>query len=177
MHCRCDNGNLAQILRELAADPRGLLVARWNWKSALLSSLFRGGLFFAVNLRAGIHAASGALLAESIFRLATAGFYGALTPSFRNSQPAWHGVLAVVLLLPVVQHSLEFAVHWLRGTPMLAASIAASAVFSVISTLFNFHLMRNGVMIVGQGQRPLREDLAAMPKLLLRPFRAAPDSR
>lgn len=164
------SGTVAATLYRLAQKPYETLVLRWNWKSALLSSIFRGGIFFAVNLRAGLEAASGAMLAEFAFRLATAGFYGALTQSFRCVQPAWQAALAVMLLLPLVQHSLEFTVHLLRGTPLLLESIGASAIFTAISTLCNLHLMRNGAMIVGDGQRSLLADLAATPKLLLLPL-------
>ena len=157
-------------LRDLLANPYQLLVVRWNWKSALLSSIFRGGIFFAVNLKAGFNEATGALLAEFVLRLATAGFYGAITQAFRRAEPAWQATLAVMMLLPVVQHSLELAVHWYRGTALLAASIAASAVFTVISTTVNLHLMRRGAMIVGHGQHPLLMDIGIILKLLIRPF-------
>src|ERR1700722_1650162 len=39
------------------------LILRWNWKSALLSSLLRATIFFFTNLVAGWHAALGAMLA------------------------------------------------------------------------------------------------------------------
>ena len=38
----------------------------------------------------------------------------------------------VIVLLPCLNHSLEFIVHWMRGSPNLAASMASSVVFTVL---------------------------------------------
>src|ERR1700693_3942182 len=62
------------VLKSLALHPIDHLIRRWNWKSALLSSLLRGALFFSTNLVAGWHAALGALFAEFVFRSVTSGF-------------------------------------------------------------------------------------------------------
>jgi hypothetical protein len=43
----------AGALRRIAADPVGLLVRRWNWKSAMLSSLWRGLVFAVLAARGG----------------------------------------------------------------------------------------------------------------------------
>ena len=113
------------VLKSLALHPIDHLIRRWNWKSALLSSLLRGALFFSTNLVAGWHAALGALFAEFVFRSVTSGFYGSITEAFREARPAWVATATTILLLPVVSHTLEFFVHWLRGTPKLALSIAS----------------------------------------------------
>jgi hypothetical protein len=39
-----------------------------------------------------------------------------------------------MLVLPVVSHSPEFLLHWLRNTPHLKASVASSLCFTVFST-------------------------------------------
>lgn len=148
-------------------SPVELLVRRWNWKSALFSSLFRGGLFFGVNLRAGMDAAVGAMLAEFLYRAATSGFHGALTQSFRKVTPEWHGTLAALILLPLAGHSLEFLIHWARSTPILGGSIAASAGFTLLSTLYNLHAMRQGVLVTGGEGRPLLHDLRSLPRVTL----------
>jgi hypothetical protein len=59
--------------------PVKYLLHRWNWKSAVLSSLLRASLFFATNLAAGLPAAIAAMKTELVFRGVTSGFYGALT--------------------------------------------------------------------------------------------------
>ncbi len=74
---------------------------------------------------------------------------------------------AAVVILPLVSHSIEFAAHWTRGTEALAASIGASALFTVISTAFHLHAMRQGVLTVGNGSQSLAADLRAIPGLLL----------
>lgn len=138
----------------------------WNWKAALTSAMTRAGLFFAVNLTSGMAAARAAFVTELVLRGVTSGFYGAVTQRFRHVQPAWAGTLAASILLPVVSHSIEFLVHWGRGTQALGASIVASVCMTVVSTAFNLHLMRHGVLTVGDGSRSLMEDVRALPRLL-----------
>jgi hypothetical protein len=119
--------SVAETLGGLWADPFGRLVARWNWKSALMSSLIRGLIFFFTNLTAGLHAASGAFVAECCYRVLTSGFYGTITQSLSDAEPAWAGTLAALLLLPLGSHTLELALHLLRHTPKLGASLSGSA--------------------------------------------------
>ena len=157
---------LTASLRELAAHPYQTLVQRWNWKAALLSTLFRGAIFFVVNLDSGLSSAASALLTEIVYRSASAGFWGAITQSIHKVEPAWKAALAGLLLLPVVQHTVEFAVHWARGTPHVAASVFVSACFTSLSTLFHLYAMRRGAMLVEGGAPPLIDDLKHMPALV-----------
>ena len=154
------------VFRALATDPWSMLGRRWNYKSAVLSSLTRATVFFSVNLSSGLDGAQSAAATEFVFRLVTSGFYGALTQSFRRVEPRWQGQLAAMLVLPAVGHSLELLVHWLRGTPELAASIGASVMFTTLSTAFHLFAMQRGVLIVGDGQRSLREDLVSLPRIM-----------
>ncbi len=153
------------VLLLVGRHPWRYVARRWNYKSAAMSSLFRAVLFFAVNLSAGLAAAMGAMTAEFVFRFATAGFYGALTQAFRRAEPERAATLAVMVLLPVVGHSLELAVHWSRGTPRLAESILASVALTAFSTAFNLFAMRRGALIVGAGSHSLSQDLVRMPAL------------
>jgi hypothetical protein len=139
----------------------------WNYKSAVLSAICRAPIFFAANLTAGLDAAAAAFMTEFVFRLATAGFYGALTQAFRRVEPPVLGTLGAVALLPAIAHSLEFIVHWQRGTSELRTSIVASMAFTVLSTSFNLFAMRRGALIAGEGGAPLLSDLRRMPKLLI----------
>lgn len=154
------------VLVWLVTHPWESLGRRWNYKSAVLSSSMRSLVFFAANLTAGTDAAVAAMVTEFVFRFATAGFYGAMTQAFRCVEPARHGALAALVLLPVVAHSLEFLVHSWRGTPELAASIAASLAMTAVSTLFNLFAMRRGVLVVGRGSRSLFADLCSMPRVV-----------
>ena len=122
-----DGSSIGCVLRSLCRDPVRYFVRRWNWKSAVLSSLLRSSLFFVANIGAGLPAARSAFLTELIFRATTAGFYGALTQAFRDVRPVWSGTLAGMIVLPVTTHVLEFIVHYVRGTERLSESIALSA--------------------------------------------------
>jgi hypothetical protein len=143
------------------------LILRWNWKSALLSSLLRATIFFFTNLVAGWHAALGAMLAELVLRSLTSGFYGAITESFSVARPAWAATAAAMAALPLLAHSLEFIVHWLRGTPKLALSIGTSVIFTGLSTAFNLYAMRRGVLTTSGKSKSLRHDLGQIPVLLV----------
>jgi hypothetical protein len=165
--CHSDTLTASQVLLRLVRHPAKYLLYRWNWKSALLSSVLRAALFFAVNLSAGLHAALAAMETELVFRGVTSGFYGALTEAFREAEPPWEAALTVMLLLPVANHSVELLVHWLRGTRKLLPSILASMILTAFSSLFNYYIMRRGTMIVGTGRTSLRTDLARLPRLTL----------
>ena len=157
--------SVKDVFVRLVRHPVKHLLHNWNWKSAVLSSLLRASLFFFTNISAGRPAAVAALKTELVFRVITSGFYGALTEAFREAEPPWAAAVAVAMLLPFANHSLELIVHWIRGTHNLFASILASVIFTAISTLFNFHLMRRGALIVGAGRSSLVSDLIRMPKL------------
>jgi hypothetical protein len=143
-----------------------LVVRRWNWKAALTSSIVRGMIFFGANLGAGWHAALGAMGTEYLYRAITSGFYGAITQHLDEVEPEWEGALCAMIFLPLASHSLEFFIHWLRGTPNLKTSIVASLCFTAVSTLFNSYAMRRGTMVVGTGSRSIREDMRAMPRIV-----------
>jgi hypothetical protein len=159
--------SVGAVFFRLLRDPYTHLVKRWNWKSALLSSLFRAAIFFFANLPAGLAAALAAMQTELFFRAVSSGFYGALTESFREAEPPWAATLAVAFCLPFANHSLEFLVHWMRGTRKLVPSILSSVGFTLVSTLFHFYAMRRGALVVGPGRRSLAQDLRSMPRLLL----------
>lgn len=161
-----DAESVASVLRRLAAHPFEYLIRRWNWKSALTSALMRGGIFFTANLSAGLNAAVAVLLTEFVFRTLTSGFYGAIIQAFRRAEPAWAAALTTMVLLPLCNHSLEFMIHWTRGTPKLARSMIASVCFTILSTLFNLYAMRKGALVVGEGRQSLWQDMKAMPGLI-----------
>jgi hypothetical protein len=161
-------------LFKLIRHPIRHLLRRWNWKSALLSSILRASIFFCTNLVAGWHAAMAAMLAELMLRGITSGFYGAVTEALSEARPAWSAMVSAMVVLPILNHSLEFLVHWLRGTPKLGLSITTSVFFTAFSTAFNLYIMRHGVLTVGGGSGPLRQDLARIFPLLGRFLLAGP---
>lgn len=157
---------LLPVLRWACAHPVELFIRRWNWKSAMFSALMRGGIFFTVNLKAGWRAAVGAMLVEFAWRTATSGGWGAVTQMLRKVKPDWQAVLGAMLVVPAVTHSIEFTIHYTRGTPVLARSILTSICFTQISNLFNLYAMRKGALIVGAEARPLSEDMKRVPALI-----------
>ena len=168
---------IGSVLNELRTAPGELLVRRWNWKSALYSSVCRSALFFAVNLGAGMREAAGAMSAEFVYRAATAGFYGALTQAFRKVEPRWHGAVVATGMLIVVSHTIELAIHWLRGTPNLWGSIGASLAFTAASTLFNLHAMRQGALVTGAEGKTMAADLRMLPSIVASIFTRPAHSR
>lgn len=132
----------------------------------MLSTVIRGAIFFSVNLLGGVASALSALATEFLFRPLVAGFDGAVIESFRSARPAWAATLVVVLALPAVNHLIEIAVHWTRGTQRLGASVLASLSFSALSGLFNLFAMRRGVLIVGDGRRSILDDLRRLPVIV-----------
>jgi hypothetical protein len=166
--------SVGTVLRDLARDPRGLLWRRWNWKSALLSSLFRAAVFFFANLSAGWRAAMGAMSVELLYRGVSAGFFGALTQAFRLARPTWLAAATALILVPLFSHSIEFSIHLERGTPKLITSIVSSVIFTIISTLFNLYAMRRGVLMVGAEGGGLSADVRALPRMIWGFLTAAP---
>lgn len=158
--------SVPEVFRQLRQCPGELLLRKWNWKSTVFSSLIRAGIFCLCNLRAGWPAAAGAMFAEFAYRCVTAGFYGALTQAFRKARPIWAANVVVMLLIPLVSHSIELCVHLLRGTPKLFASIVASACFTIVSSLFNLYAMRRGALIVGEESSSAANDMRRIPGLI-----------
>ncbi len=113
------------------------------------------------------------MLAEACYRALTSGFYSALTQAFRFAQPVWAASAIPMILIPIIGDSCEFAVHGIRGTQRLVATVAASLVFTAISTLLELFAMRRGVLVMGQNSRSLVEDLKSFPNLLIDAFSEA----
>lgn len=157
---------VSEVLKNLIERPVETLLRRWNWKAAILSACVRGGIFFAVNLNAGLRAAIGAMLVESALYATIAGFYGAIVQSFRLARPAWLATMTVMALLPAINHSLEFVLHSLAGTAKIGAGILVSVVFSMVSAAFNLFAMRRGALIVGAGKQSLLADIRQMPQII-----------
>lgn len=143
------------------------MLLHWHWKAAACSAIIRCTIFFAVNFTSSWEAASGAAIAEFLYRFVASGHYGAMTQGLSRMQPHAKANFLVLVALPLLQHAIEYALHLARGTPRLNASIAVSYAFTILSTLFNLYSMRRGALLVGQGARTLREDLITLPRFIL----------
>ncbi|MEP7336745.1 MAG: hypothetical protein ABI977_03195 [Acidobacteriota bacterium] len=132
----------------------------------MLSACLRGGIFFAANIGTGLSAALGAMGIESAFYVTVAGFYGAILQSFRRGRPVWLATLTTMVLIPAINHAMEFALHWAGGTKKLKASLIASICLSMLSTIFNLFAMRRGVFIVGAERQSLLADFRQLPQII-----------
>jgi hypothetical protein len=157
---------MAAALADLFLNPRRRLLLRWNWKTASLSACVRGTIFFIANLGAGLGAAIGAMGVEAALFATLAGFNGALVQTFRRAQPAWVATMMVMILIPAVNHTLEYFMHYASGAKKIAAGVTASISLSVFSALFNLFAMRRGVLIVGDERASLIDDLRRMPRVV-----------
>lgn len=160
-----DQPTVGEAMFSLVRHPIETLLRQWNWKSAVLSALTRGALFFFANIAAGLSAAVGAMAIESAFYIAVAGFYGAATERVRRARPAWLAMLVMMVLMPTINHSLEFGLHWMSGTKKLTASIIASICLSMLSACFNLFAMQRGAFIVGAERQSLLEDFRQLPRI------------
>lgn len=158
--------SVADVFADILEHPYLHLVKRWNWKSAATGAILRGSIFFFTNLRAGMRAAVFAMLADLSYRAFLAGFNGSVAQSVRKAKPAWAATLCTAVLLPVINHSIEFTVHYLRGTPKLWAGIITSMIFTVMAVLFNLYAMRHGVLLVDEERKPFWQDMARMPRII-----------
>ena len=157
---------MTDVLRRLFLHPGTYLIQRWHWKAATLASILRGLIFFASTWKAGWRAALSAMLVEFVYRAVTSGFWGAITQAFEEAAPAWQGALCALIVVPVVSHGLEIAVHLLKRTPHLGSGMTSSVIFTVLSTLFNFYAMEHGALRTGADASTLASDLRRMPLLI-----------
>ena len=155
------------VCADLMRHPVRGLIHRWHWKSAMLSAILRGALFFATNLPDGAGVATRTMLVEGALRVPFVGVLAAVTQAFSRAEPPWAAAVVAMALLPGLAHVAELVVHWAAGTPELAASIAASVAMSALSTIFSLFAVRRGVMVVGDAAQSFRDDLKQLPHLIV----------
>jgi hypothetical protein len=163
--------SLASALFDLLRHPFAGLVEGFNWKTAAISAILRGIMFFLTNLRSGQQLALRATLVEATYAICAMGVFGSITERIRNARPAWLTGLTVWLFLPGLMLSIQYNVHRFFGTPQLRISMIASFCFAALGTGFNWFAMRRGAMLVGsplvgEGGRSFAADLRALPALI-----------
>jgi len=149
-------------------------IALWNWKSAILSIVFRVPVFAGVTLHRGIDAMTGAVLAETAVCAFYAGFYAAVVQYIRNRRPVWVTAFVIAVVLPALGQLLEYEVHTWRSTPHRILAVILSSILSVLSSLFNWYVMRQGTFLVGREHSSFVADLKRFPLLLWRFLLLAP---
>lgn len=171
---------VADVFRNLIRHPFQLL-ARWNWKAALLGAILRSSFYYTVYQASGENrmVILAAVTVEFVSRFISTGLAGAVVQSFRRSQPAWQANIIVSIILPAFSHTVEFIVHYgqehylydlfaASETSARLRTFAISVLFSVISVLFNLFAMRHGVLLVGAGKetQSLATDIKRLPRMV-----------
>ncbi len=155
---------------ELTTSARSVLgkAALWNWKSAILSIVFRVPVFAIATMRRGFDAMSGAVLAEAAVCAFYAGFYAAVVQYIRNRRPVWLTAFIIAVVLPALGQVIEYAVHAWRSTPHRILAVTISSILSIVSSLFNWYVMRHNTFLVGSERSSFIGDLKRFPILLWR---------
>lgn len=149
-------------------------IAFWNWKSAILSVAFRIPVFAIVTMRRGFGAMTGAVLAETAVCALYAGFYAAVVQYIRNRRPVWLTAFIIAVILPALGQVIEYEVHTWRSTPHRMIAVTISSILSVLSSLFNWYVMRQGTFLIGSEGSSFAKDLKRFPLLLWRFLLLAP---
>ena len=158
---------VGDVCGDLLRHPVRRLIHQWHWKSATLSAVIRGVLFFATNLTDGPRMATRAMLVECVLRVPLVGMLAAVTQAFGRAEPPWAAAVVAMALLPGLAHVAELVVHRVAGTPELGTSIALSIAMSALSTVFSVFAVRRGVMLVGNDSQSFRDDLKQLPRLFV----------
>jgi hypothetical protein len=138
----------------------------WNWKAALLSASLRAPLFLVATLRHGLRAISIAVLVEALYSAFMSGCFGAFVQKMRNARPLWASALLIVAVLPALLLWFDYRLHLYTGMPNLKGGMWAAATLCVLSSLFNWYLMKHGNLLVGRSGRPFVSDLKRMPGMV-----------
>ncbi len=117
---------------------------------------------------------TGAVLAETFVCAIYAGFYAAVVQYIRDRRPVWLTGFMIAIVLPVLGQVSEYEVHTLRATPHRITAVTISSILSVMSSLFNWYVMRQGTFLVGRERSSFIADLRLFPLLLWRFFLLGP---
>src|SRR5262245_20191720 len=95
-----ESATAAAVLSDLVRHPIRHFVLKWNWKSAVLSSICRATMFLLVNLPAGVGAGVRAMTTEVLFRVLASGALGSATQAFRAATPTAMTTLTALFTIP-----------------------------------------------------------------------------
>ncbi len=169
--CCCRTGYLVGWM-QTTKDNRWWLFAftHWNWKAAVITAIFRGAPPAWLHWP-NVHPSARPALQcrfEMAYVLLTAGIFSAW-----QRAGAWPQVPAFRLARRCCHRPCHFIRCGCACTQMMldhinAHTLGLSALaFSLVSAMFHWHVMQNGVMLVGEESRSLSSDLRELPRLLL----------
>jgi hypothetical protein len=140
-------------------------LTHWHWKAALLTAIFRAGACMAALYHAPLHAREHFGAVEAAYVLATAGIFSAWQQQALEIKPRRLAWLVVVLAVPLGSLAADSALHlWLDRGNMRALGLAALA-GTLLSSMFHWHVMNNGALLVGDSGRSFFDDMRLMPRL------------
>jgi len=140
-------------------------LTHWHWKAALITAIFRAAACMAALYHAPLHAREHFGAVEAAYVLATAGVFSAWQQQALGIKPRRLAWLVVVLAVPLGSLAADSALHlWLDSGNMRALGIAALA-GTLLSSMFHWHVMSNGAMLIGDSGRSFVDDLRSMPRL------------
>jgi len=157
---------IGSVAGYILAHPWEVFIERWNWKTAVLSGVFRGIAFVLPMARLMGNEALRSLCIELGFRIAIGGFWGSLLQSFRNAEPAWLARLSVAVALPTLVHLIEYAAFRAGHVTHIRTGMIVSVAISISSLLVNLRFMRDGLLITGGDGESLATDLKRIPAAL-----------
>lgn len=154
------------VFKYIFTHPLEILFWRWNWKSAVLSGVMRGSIYFFTHISLGLRAALGAMSVEFLFRVLNSGATASVAQSFRKANPKWLATFCIMVAMPAYSHTIEYAIHTLNGDQNRNKSIIFSVIFSALSSIFNLFAMRRGTLLVkDEDQKSFWNDLKKLPVL------------
>jgi hypothetical protein len=156
-------------------DNRSWLFAftHWNWKAAVITAIFRGAACMAALPHVHPHARQHFSFVEMAYVLLTAGIFSAWQQQALGIMPRYFSWLVVVVMVPLTSLGIDALAHMLLDHISSHALGWSALAFTLVSAMFHWHVMQNGVMLVGEQSRSLPSDIRQLPGLLLS-FAAAP---
>lgn len=145
-------------------------LTHWNWKVALMTAVLRGlACVFALR-HMEQHARNHFGLVEAAFVVATCGFFSALQQQSLEIRSQWLAWLCCVIVVPFTSLGIDAGLHfWLDGRDTRQLGVAGM-IFTLISATFHWHMIRNGVLLVGEESHTFATDLKRIPRLTVSYF-------
>jgi hypothetical protein len=147
-----------------------LRVHALDWKAAVITAIFRGAACMAALPHVHPHARQHFSVVEMAYVLLTAGIFSAWQQQALGMRPRYFFWLVVVVMVPL---GIDALAHMLLDHINAHALGWSALAFTLVSAMFHWHVIQNGVMLVGEQSRSLSSDIRQLPGLLLS-FAAAP---
>jgi hypothetical protein len=140
-------------------------LTHWNWKVALMTAVLRGLACIAALRHMEHHARNHFGVVEAAFVLLTCGLFSALQQQSLQIRSRWLAWFTCVVVIPLSSLGIDGGLHfWLDGRDTRQLGVPG-LIFTLVSATFHWHMIRNGVLLVGEESHPLATDLRRIPRL------------